>query len=218
VGAPRPADKSIVTSLAVYLIPASANAHTALLGVGGFWSGVAHLLTSPDQLALLLGLAIWTSFHDARLGARVVGHDARLGARVVGASFLAVLAGAWIGAGIFAGTRLNLAPAGAALMMVVGLAGAIRLRVGAVPLISLALVAGLACGAASADAVSGLSVSLFSLGGSIAAASVLSYALLAARRLESEWGGVARRAGASWIAAIGLMMLAFSVSGHAGRG
>ncbi len=205
LGAPR--IKAIVASLAVYLIPAPANAHTALLGVGGFWSGVAHLLTSPDQLALLLGLAIWTSFQDERLDARVIG-----------ASFVAVLAGALIGAGIFAGTRLNLAPAGAALMMVVGLAGAIRLRVGAVPLISLALVAGLACGGASADAVSGLSVSLFSLGGSIAAASVLSYALLAARRLESDWGGVARRAGASWIAAIGLMMLAFSVSGHAGRG
>jgi hydrogenase/urease accessory protein HupE len=202
-----PRIKAIVASFAVYLIPGSANAHTALLGVGGFWSGVAHLLTSPDQLAILLGLAIWTSFHDARLDARVIG-----------ASFLAVLAGALVSAEIFAGTRLNLAPAGAALMMVVGLAGAIRLRVGAVPLISLALVTGLACGGASTEAASGLSVALFSLGGSVAAASVLSYALLAARRFESEWGGVARRAGASWIAAIGLMMLAFSVSGHAGRG
>jgi hypothetical protein len=92
------------------------------------------------------------------------------------------------------------------------------LRVGAAPVISLALAAGLVCGAAGADAVSDLSVALFSLGGSIAAASVLSYALLAARCLESEWGGVARRAGASWVAAIGLMMLAFSFSGHAGRG
>jgi hypothetical protein len=111
-----------------------------------------------------------------------------------------------------------LAPAGAALMLVVGLAGAMRLRVGAVPLISLALAGGLACGAASVDAASDVSVVLFSLGGSVAAASVLSYGLLAARRLESEWGGVARRAGASWIAAIGLMMLAFSVSGHTGWG
>jgi len=39
---------------------------------------------------------------------------------------------------------------------------------------------------------------------------VLSYGLLAARPLEAEWGGVARRAGASWIAAIGLMVLALS--------
>ena len=101
-----PRIKAIVASLAVYLMPAPANAHTALLGVGGFWSGVAHLLTSPDQLALLLGLAIWTSFQDERLDARVIG-----------ASFVAVLAGALIGAGIFAGTRLNVAPAGAALMI-----------------------------------------------------------------------------------------------------
>jgi hydrogenase/urease accessory protein HupE len=208
--APRtnaPRAKAIVASLAVYLIPASANAHTALLGIGGFWSGVAHLLTSPDELVLLVGLAIWTSFQDARLDARVIG-----------ASFLTVLAGTLIGAGIFTGVQLNSAPAGAALMMVVGLAGAIRLRVGVAPVISLALAAGLVCGAASVDAVSGLSIALFSLGGSIAAASVLSYALLAARCFESEWGGVARRAGASWIAAIGLIMLAFSVSGHAGRG
>jgi urease accessory protein len=198
---------AIVSGLAVCLIPVSANAHTALLGVGGFWSGVAHLLTSPDQLALLIGLAIWTSFQNARLDARVIG-----------ACFLAVLAGASIGARIIAVTGLSLTPAGAALMLVVGLAGAMRLRVGAVPLISLALAGGLACGVASADAVSNVSGALFSLGGSIAAASVLSYGLLAARRFESEWGGVARRAGASWIAAIGLMMLAFSLSGHAGRG
>ena len=197
----------VVASLAVYLIPASANAHTALLGIGGFWSGVAHLLTSPDELLLLLGLAIWTSFQDVRLDARVIG-----------ASLFAVLVGVWIGTGILAGTQLNLVPAGAVLMMVVGLAGAVRLRMGAAPVISLALATGLACGAASADAVSDLSVALFSLGGSVAAASVLSYALLAARCFESEWGGIARRAGASWIAAIGLMMLAFSVSGHAGRG
>jgi urease accessory protein len=202
-----PRTNVVVASLAVYLIPASANAHTALLGIGGFWSGVAHLLTSPDELLLLLGLAIWTSFQDVRLDARVIG-----------ASLFAVLVGVWIGTGILAGTQLNLVPAGAVLMTVVGLAGAVRLRMGAAPVISLALATGLACGAASADAVSDLSVALFSLGGSVAAASVLSYALLAARCFESEWGGIARRAGASWIAAIGLMMLAFSVSGHAGRG
>lgn len=204
---PAPRVTAIVSSLAACLIPTSANAHTALLGIGGFWSGVAHLLTSPDQLALLLGLAIWTSFQNARLDARVIG-----------TCFWAVLAGAWIGVGSVADTGLSLAAAASALMMVVGLAGAMRLRVGAVPLISLALAGGLACGGASADAASDVSGMLFSLGGSVAAASVLSYGLLAARRLDSEWGGVARRAGASWIAAIGLMMLAFSVSSHAGRG
>ena len=50
----------LVLGVAFCLIPASAEAHTALQGVGSFWSGVVHLLTSLDQLGFLLGLAIWT--------------------------------------------------------------------------------------------------------------------------------------------------------------
>jgi hypothetical protein len=61
-------------------------------------------------------------------------------------------------------------------------------------------------------------VALFALGGSIAGASVLSYGLLAARRLDLEWGRIARRAGASWIAAIGLMVLALSFAPHTHAG
>jgi hypothetical protein len=199
--------RAIVLALAACVIPASAEAHTGLVGIGSFWSGATHLMTSPDQLVFLLGLAIWTSFQDPRLDARVVG-----------AASLAVLMGVWVGVDLAAGARLNLLAANAGLMVAVGLPGAACLRVGAFPLLGLSLAGGLVCGVASADATSGMSVALFSLGGSIAAASVLSYGLLAARHLESEWGGVARRAGASWIAAIGVIVLAFSISGHAGRG
>jgi hydrogenase/urease accessory protein HupE len=198
--------RAIALALAVCLIPTWAEAHTGLLGVGSFWSGVTHLLTSPDQLAFLLGLAIWTSFQDAHLDTRVVS---------VASS--AVLIGVWVGVGLAAGARLNLLPAGTALMVTVGLAGAVRLRVGALPLLALSLVGGVVCGIASADAMSGTSVVLFSLGGSIMAASVLSYGLLAARQLESEWGSVVRRTGASWIAAIGVIVLAFLISSQAGR-
>jgi urease accessory protein len=191
---------------AVWLAPAAAEAHTALRGVGSFWSGVAHLLTSLDQLGFLLGLAIWTSFHDRRLDARMIG-----------AAFAAALIGVWFGISFGEAPRLDLAAAMAALMTAVGLAGAARLRIGAAPLVSLAVAGGVIGGAASADATVGLSVALFSLGASIATASVLSYGLLAARRLETDWGRIARRAGASWIAAIGLMMLALSFAAHPGR-
>src|SRR5258708_4760926 len=64
-----------------------AEAHTPLQGIGGFWSGVAHLLTSPEQVAFLIGLGIWVSFHDQRLDTRVIG--------VV---FVAVFTGVFIGA------------------------------------------------------------------------------------------------------------------------
>lgn len=197
---------AIALLLAICLPPTPANAHTALQGMGSFWSGVAHLLTSLDQLAFLLGLAIWTSFQDIRSDAIIV--------RV---AFLAVLTGAWVGTELALGAGLNLLAAGAALMMLVGLAGAVALRVGILPLLGVALIGGLVCGTANADTSSGIAAALFSLGGSIAAASVLSYGLLAARRLESHWGSIARRAGASWIAAIGLILLAFSITRNAGQ-
>jgi urease accessory protein len=196
----------LVLSLSLVLIPISAEAHTALQGVGSFWSGVAHLLTSLDQLGFLLGLAVWTSFHDRRLDARVIA-----------AAFAAGFAGVWLGARVGAAERLDLAAATAALMAAVGLAGAARLRLGTAPPLALAIIGGLVGSAAGADATAGLSVALFSLGVAIATASVLSYGVLAARRLDAEWGGVARRAGASWIAAIGLMVLALSFAGHSGR-
>lgn len=187
------------------LVPASAEAHTALQGVGSFWSGVAHLLTSLDQLGFLLGLAIWTSFQERRLDAGVI-------AAAAGAAFV----GVWAGLGFGGAVQAGLAAAAAGLMLAVGLAGAMRLRGGAPVLLGLAALGGIVGGAASADATSGLSAALFSLGAAIATASVLSYGLLAARRLDAEWGSIARRAGASWIAAIGLMVLALSFARHGG--
>ena len=194
-------------ALALCLLPNVAEAHTALQGMGSFWSGVAHLLTSVDQLAFLLGLAIWTSFQDDRLDAAIIR-----------AAFLAVLAGTWVGAKLTLGAGSYLLAASGVLMLLVGLAGAAALKMRFLLVLCVALIGGLFCGTANADPASGLAAALFSLGGSIAAASVLSYGLLAARRLESHWGTVARRAGASWIAATGLIVLAFSLSQKAGPG
>jgi urease accessory protein len=205
-GAPR-ASCIAALCLALCLFSFSAEAHTALQGVGSFWSGVIHQITSLDQLGFLLGLAIWTSFHDRRLDARVIA-----------TACPASVVGVWFGAYVDAAEWLNLATATAALMTTVGLAGAARLRLGIAPLLGLALIGGLVGGAAGAGAAGRLSVEIFSLGGSIATASILSYGLLAARRLPADWGSIARRAGASWIAAIGLMVLALSLAGHSGRG
>ena len=201
----RAAPLRLLLGCVACLVPAAAEAHTAVQGVGSFWSGVAHLLTSLDQLGFLLGLAIWTSFQDRALDARVIGVASG-----------AALAGVWAGLALGGFAPIDFAALAPAPMIVVGLAGALgwRGRVGAQ--LGVAALGGVVGGAASADAVSGLSVALFSLGASIAVASVLSYGLLAARRLDAEWGRIARRAGASWIAAIGLMTLALSFARHSG--
>src|SRR6516225_3161573 len=64
---------SLIFGLSLFLVSATAEAHSAIQGIGSFWSGVAHLLTSFDQLAFLVGLAIWASFYEVRWDARVIG-------------------------------------------------------------------------------------------------------------------------------------------------
>src|SRR6516225_822938 len=95
-----PSRHCFVLGLPLVLIPLRAEAHTALQGVGSFWSGVAHLLTSLDQLGFLLGLAIWTSFQERRLDARVIG-----------TAFVAALIGVWLGVSFGEVTLFHLAAA-----------------------------------------------------------------------------------------------------------
>lgn len=191
----------LTVGLAVVLLsPAPAEAHVALQAMGSFWSGVAHLLTSFDQVFFFVGLAIWSSLLDRDLGAQMIG-----------AVFVTVFAGVLLGAVVDPQGRFDVGGIVAALLTVVGLAGAARVRLNAVPVLGLASVGGLVAGTAATSGATGMSLGLFSLGGSIASASVLSYAILATRCIRAEWGRIAMRAAASWIAAIGLMLLALAM-------
>src|SRR5437763_520329 len=91
MGMPGPSCRTIRGSLplglAALLIPATAEAHTGLAGIGSFWAGVAQLLTSLDQLAFLIGLAIRTRFYDRR---RLDVEWGRI-ARRAGASWIAAI-------------------------------------------------------------------------------------------------------------------------------
>ena len=197
---------SLAVALAAWLSPTPAEAHTPVQGIGSFWSGVVHLLTSLDQVGFLLGLAILTSFD---------GRDRD--ARVIGTALVALFAGAFVGDRLPAAEITDFAGAGAAIMLTAGLLGAAHLRVSAAPLLGLASAGGLVSGVSGVEASAGLSLGLFSLGGSIAGASVLSYGLLGARRLDAEWGLIARRVAASWIAAVGMMILALFCARRFGR-
>src|SRR5204862_6167770 len=115
-GPSRTRQRSLLLGLAACLIPEAAEAHTGLTGIGSFWAGVAHLLTSLDQLAFLLGLAIWTSFYDRRFDARVIA-----------AAFGAACIGVFLGVRLGAAARLDMAAALASLMVVCGPARRLRL-------------------------------------------------------------------------------------------
>jgi len=177
------------------LVPESATAHTAFLGMGSFWAGVMHPLTAFDETAFILGLAIWAGLQGRR-------HD--IG--VVGAAFAGCLCGALvIGWSGHAGPGLA---ATAGLMIAVGLAGSVRLATGTLVLAGVAAVGGAVLGGASADGSAGASLPLFAVGAATATASLLSYGLIAVARARAAWMQIGWRAGASWIAAIGLMSTA----------
>jgi urease accessory protein len=201
---PRRSLSTLVLGLGAVLAPVPAWAHTAIQSMGSFWSGVAHVLTSIDLVTLLLGLAIWASFHDRQSDAPIVR-----------AAFLASLVGVAIAA--MSGSQLDVSPLVAALMVLTGLAGAARLQAGHGLLVGAASAGGLLAGAAGSPGAAGVSLGLFSLGGSIAAASVISWGLIATRGVNFEWGRLALRAGASWIAAIGLMIVAVTCSRYFGH-
>jgi len=194
----------LLVAAAALIAPAPAEAHTALKSMGSFWSGAVHLLTSLDQVGFLLGLAILAGFADRR-------NDAR----IIAASFAAVLLGA--SAAWAAGWQADLSMLAAALMIVVGLAGAAQWRAGVLSLTGLALAGGAIGGLAGGDAATGLSLALFSLGAALAAAATVSYALIAIRAVKVGWGPIAWRAGASWVAAIGMMIFAFDCSRYFGH-
>jgi len=187
------------------LLPDAAGAHTAVTTMGGFWAGVTHLLTSPDQLALFAGLAIWTGLQQSAYDARVIG-----------AGGLAVAAGTFGAAQIV--IPADLSPAVTVLLVLVGCLGAARLPARHGALIVLTIVAGLCAGA---EELGTAATPLVAIGSGIAAAAVTSWGLIAARyvsgQLHAVWGPVALRAGASWIAAIGMMSLALTTARYFGR-
>ncbi|MBV9551843.1 MAG: HupE/UreJ family protein [Alphaproteobacteria bacterium] len=184
--------------------PAPAEAHTALKSMGAFWSGAAHLLSSLDEIGFLVGLAIWAGFAERR-------NDPR----IVAACFGAVFAGA-LAAGV-SSWQLDPSLPTAGLMLAVGVAGAARLRAAPLPVLALAVIGGVLGGIAGGDAATGLSAVLSGLGAAIAAAAVVSYVFIAVRGFNAAWAAIAWRAGASWVAAIGLMILALDCSRYLGR-
>ncbi|HJU18464.1 MAG TPA: hypothetical protein VJ770_18595, partial [Stellaceae bacterium] len=75
----------------------------------------------------------------------------------------------------------------------------------------IAAVGGSVVGGSAAPALAaGLSGALFAIGAATALASVLSYGLIATAKAKADWTLIALRAGASWIAAIGVMIFAFA--------
>ena len=180
------------------LAPDAADAHMAWAGAGAFWGGFPHPLTSVDEVCFLLALGIWLMFNEPRARLWAVGTIA-----VVPALAAIVL---W-----WSGREFSTLPGMAILLIVAGLAGAVRFKTPVAIVTAFAVLGAALIGAETGQAASGLSAGGFIIGASLSPFMLLVYLLEGLRRLKAEWQGIACRAVASWIAAIGIMMVTFEL-------
>jgi hydrogenase/urease accessory protein HupE len=167
-------------------------------GGGAFWAGFLHPLTSLDAICFLVSLSIWSTFNKPSTRFWVLG---TIGAVTTGAAVTL-----WS-----SGQELSTIPAMPTLMIVTGLGGATRFKVQSVVLVLLAAIGAWFIGSETGQAVGGLSPVGFIVGASLSPTMLFLYLLMGLERLRSEWQSIASRAVASWIAAIGIMMLTFEL-------
>ncbi len=195
-----------VPLLAVTLAMATpAQAHLMNSGFGPFYDGLAHPLLSPEDLLPAVAMTLLAGLGGARTGRFV----------------LAILPAAWLagmaaGAGIAAGWAIGLPGAPAWLTAVVTaalgalVASDLRLPLAVVAALAAALGAlhgydnghDLAATTGALVAIVGIACTLFAIVSLLAGQVAV---------LRAQWARLAVRISGSWIAAIGLLMLGWSM-------
>jgi hydrogenase/urease accessory protein HupE len=179
--------------------PGRASAHLVNSGLGPFHDGIAHLFVTPEDVLVVVALALL----------------AGLGGKPCGRAVLFVLPAAWL-AGALAG-RMTTLSAGvpvvsAALLIALGALVAADRRLPLVLVAGAALTCGLLNGCFNGAALAGAGSSGLAAAG-IACAVFVIVALVAGQvaALEKEWARIMVRVAGSWIGAIGLLMLGWAV-------
>ncbi len=190
-------------SLAVSLLaPATAHAHLVTTGLGPFYDGIGHLLASPDDLVPVLAMAL----------------VAGLSGRTAGRWTLFVLPVAWAAGGLAGyllhGPLLRGTPAGVSFLAL-GILIASGRQLTPVLVAMLAAALGVVHGWLNGAAIAAAGREALGLAG-IAAVTFVLVALVAALviSLRRPWMRIAVRVAGSWVAATGLLMLGWRLSGR----
>jgi len=192
---------SVLAGSAVLLLPAPAHAHLVTTGLGPLYDGISHVLLSPDDLLPILAMALLAGLNGTGAGR--------------GALFLLPLAWALGGlAGFEARTTLLPGAVAAGSFLVLGLLTAADRRLSPALVASLAVALGMVHGWLNGAGIAAAGREALGLAGIVAAVFVL-VALVAAFvvSLRAPWARIVVRVAGSWIAAIGLLMLGWSLRG-----
>lgn len=182
--------------------PAAAQAHLVNTGIGPVYDGIAHLFVSFEDLLSVIAIALLAGLNGPLAGRRML-------FTLPLAWLLGGLAGTLIPA-----TPLPLAPATLSLL-VIGVLAAVDIRLAPAAVTALALVVGLLHGWQNgvAMAAAGLQATgLVGTSGAVFVAAALVAALVVA--LRRSWARIAVRVAGSWIAASGLLLLGWALSGR----
>jgi urease accessory protein len=179
--------------------PAPAEAHLVTTGLGPVYDGISHVLLSPDDLLPLLALGVLAGLNGPTAGRRA----------------LFTLTLAWLLGGL-AGFVVGhpLVPVGvtAASFLVLGGLTAADRRLSPAVVTAIALAVGLLHGWLNGAAIAEAQHEPLGLVGIVSATFVL-VALAGAFvvSVRAAWARVAVRVAGSWVAAIGLLMLGWSL-------
>ncbi|MFI5120443.1 MAG: HupE/UreJ family protein [Thermoanaerobaculia bacterium] len=183
---------------AVLLFAPRADAHLVTTGLGPVYDGIGHLLLTPEDFVPIVALALFAGLRGARAG--------RLA--------LFTLPIAWVLGGLL-GLRpgsATPAPVPALSFLLLGVLVAADLRLPDAAVAALAGGLGLVHGYLNGPALAGGGPGALGLLG-IAAVSFVLVALASALvvSLKAPWTRIAVRVAGSWIAAIGLLLLGWSL-------
>jgi hydrogenase/urease accessory protein HupE len=181
------------------LAPAAAQAHLDTTGLGPVYDGVSHLLLSPDDLVPVLAMAAL-----AGLNGPVAGR------RTMFALTLAWLAGGL--AGFAFGRPVVPGAATIASFLALGVLVALDRRLAPAVVSSLAVALGLLHGWLNGAGIAGAgreAMALAGLGGAIFVIVALAAALVVT--VAHGWRRIAVRVLGSWVAAVGLLMLGWTL-------
>ena len=181
------------------LVPASSHAHLVTTGLGPFYDGVSHFALTPEDLLPALALALLAGQHGSRAGRMA----------------LFGLPLAWLAGGLLGLASPTVGNAGAlAAVSFLALGGLVAAEARLQPgwLAALAVVVGVLHGYLNGAAMSQARAGALGLAGIVATLFVL-VALAAATvvALRAPWARIAVRVAGSWIVAIGLLLLGWSL-------
>jgi hydrogenase/urease accessory protein HupE len=189
----------MASAATVPMIPAVASAHLVNTGLGPFYDGISHLTLTPEDLLPAIALALLAGLRGADAGRRA----------------LFVLPACWLIGGLagLAWPTIGTAPVPITVSFIL-LGGLVATDANIKPswVVVLAIGLGLFHGYLNGAAMSQARLGALGLGGIVAALFAV-VALVAALvvALRPPWTRIAVRVAGSWIVAVGLLLLGWSL-------